>query len=100
VGEKALTEKESSKIAELLSSAIKNKQHPHPSDFQRAAVVLYTARERGYTLTETDVYDIIEQSEDTYSETIIGTLSNMANAYNDLVYGMNNPENESYKFKE
>jgi hypothetical protein len=24
----------------------------------------------------------------------------MADAYNDLVYGLNNPENESFRFKE
>ena len=33
--EKTLTEKESKKIAELLSRAIKNKEHPHPADLQR-----------------------------------------------------------------
>jgi hypothetical protein len=62
VEEKTLTEKESKKIAELLSRAIKNKEHPHPADLQRAAVILYTARQRGYILTEAEVYDIIEQS--------------------------------------
>ena len=40
--EKTITEKESKKIAELLSRALKNKEHPHPADLQRAAVILYT----------------------------------------------------------
>ena len=48
--EKTLTETESKKIAELLSRAIKNKEHPHPADLQRAAVILYTTRERGYSI--------------------------------------------------
>ncbi len=98
--EKTLTEKESKKIAELLSRALKNKEHPHPADLQRAAVILYTARERGYILTEAEVYDIIEQSGESYSETMKSTLGSMADAYNDLVYGLNNSENESFRFKE
>jgi len=100
VEEKTLTEKESKKIAELLSRAIKNKEHPHPADLQRAAVILYTARERGYILTEAEVYDIMEQSGESYSETMKSTLGSMADAYNDLVYGLNNSENESFRFKE
>jgi len=99
VEEKTLTEKESKKIAELLSRAIKNK-HPHPADLQRAAVILYTARERGYILTEAEVYDITEQSGESYSDTMKDTLGSMADAYNDLVYGLNNSENESFRFKE
>ena len=98
--QRELTEKESKKIAELLSRAIKNKEHPHPADLQRAAVILYTARERGYILTEAEVYDIIEQSGESYSDTMKDTLSSMADAYNDLVYGLNNSENESFRFKE
>jgi hypothetical protein len=100
VEEKTLTEKESKKIADLLSRALKNKEHPHPADLQRAAVILYTARERGYILTEAEVYDIIEQSGESYSETMKSTLGSMADAYNDLVYGLNNSENESFRFKE
>jgi hypothetical protein len=100
VEEKTLTEKESKKIAELLSRAVKNKEHPHPADLQRAAVILYTARERGYILTEAEVYDIIEQSGEAYSDAMKDTLSSMADAYNDLVYGLNNSENESFRFKE
>jgi hypothetical protein len=100
VEEKTLTEKESKKIADLLSRALKNKEHPHPADLQRAAVILYTARERGYILTEAEVYDIIEQSGESYSETMKGTLGSMADAYNDLVYGLNNSENESFRFRE
>jgi hypothetical protein len=98
--EKTLTENESKKIAELLSRALKNKEHPHPADLQRAAVILYTARERGYIITEAEVYDIIEQSGESYSETMKSTLGSMADAYNDLVYGLNNSENESFRFKE
>jgi hypothetical protein len=100
VEEKTLTEKESKKIADLLSRALKNKEHPHPADLQRAAVILYTARERGYILTEAEVYDIIEQSGESYSETMKSTLGSMADAYNDLVYGLNNSENESFRFRE
>jgi hypothetical protein len=98
--EKTLTENESKKIAELLSRALKNKEHPHPADLQRAAVILYTTRERGYILTEAEVYDIMEQSGESYSETMKSTLGSMADAYNDLVYGLNNSENESFRFKE
>ena len=98
--EKTLTEKESKKIADLLSRALKNKEHPHPADLQRAAVILYTARERGYILTEAEVYDITEQSGESYSDTMKDTLGSMADAYNDLVYGLNNSENESFRFKE
>jgi len=100
VEEKTLTEKESKKIADLLSRALKNKEHPHPADLQRAAVILYTARERGYILTEAEVYDITEQSGESYSDTMKDTLGSMADAYNDLVYGLNNSENESFRFKE
>jgi hypothetical protein len=98
--EKGLTEKESKKIAELLSTAIKNKEHPHPADLQRAAVILYTARERGYILTQAEVYDIIEQSGESYSDAMKDTLSSMADAYNDLVYGLDNSENDVYKFED
>jgi hypothetical protein len=100
VEEKTLTEKESKKIAKLLSRAVKNKEHPHPADLQRAAVALYTARECGYILTEAEVYDIIEQSGESYSETMKGTLGSMADAYNDLVYGLNNSENKSFRFED
>jgi hypothetical protein len=63
-------------------------------------VVLYTARNSRYILNEGDVEAIIEQSGDTYSESMKRALSDMADAYNDLVYGLNNPENESFRFKE
>jgi len=102
--QRELTEKESKKIAELLSKAVKNKEHPHPADIRRAAVVLYTVNESGFTLMDSDLLDIMnkldESGGDHYSATIREILGAMASAYNHLVYGLNNSKSEVYKFKE
>jgi hypothetical protein len=99
-----LTEKESKKIAELMSKAVKNKEHPHPADIRRAAVVLYTVNESGFTLMDSDLLDLMnkldESGDDHYSATMREILGPMASAYNHLVYGLNNSKNEVYKFKE
>jgi hypothetical protein len=102
--QRELTEKESKKIVDLLSMAVKNKEHPYPADIRRAAVVLYTVNESGFALMDSDLLDIMnkldESGGDHYSATIREILGPMASAYNHLVYGLNNSKNEVYKFKE
>lgn len=64
--EKELTEERESKLRELLSSAIHNKQHAHPSDLRRAAVILHRANELGYT--SIDISKLLDDPNEKYSE--------------------------------
>lgn len=96
---KDLTDPVKITIAKKLSDAIINKQHEHPGDMWRAAVVLYTANASGYPVKDLDIKNIIEKLDDAdeYSHNIIKRLEEMANAYNDLVHGLGNPENDHLK---
>ena len=93
-----LSESQSSKIGELLDKAIQNKPHPHPQDIRRAAVVLYSAIQRGYSIADLDVHQILDQSGG-YSNSMKTILGNMANAYEELAYGLAEPGIDYYKFK-
>lgn len=93
-----LSESQSIKIGELLDKAVTNKEHPHPSDLRRAAVVLYSAMQQGYSIVDSDVHEILDRSGG-YTVIMRETLGRMANAYDDLIHGLNESEIEHYKFK-
>jgi hypothetical protein len=94
-----LSESQSVKIGELLDRAVVNKTNAHPHDLRRAAVVLYSAIQQGYSIVDSDVHEILDRSGG-YSVSMRERLSHMANAYDDLVYGLAESGIESYKFKE
>ena len=94
-----LSESQSVKIGELLDRAITNKANAHPPDLRRAAVVLYSAIQQGYSIVDSDVHEILDRSGG-YSVTMRERLAHMANAYDDLVYGLSESGIESFKFKE
>jgi hypothetical protein len=93
-----LSESQSRKIGQLLDKAIQNKDHPHPQDIRRAAVVLYSTIQRGFSIADLDVHQILDQSGG-YSDSMKTILGNMANAYEELAYGLAEPGIDSYKFK-
>jgi len=98
--QRELTEKESKRIGELLSLAVKNKEHIHASDLQRATVLFYSVNALGYTLTEKGLDKIIEISDENYPQSTKTMLGEAANTCFDLAQGLDNPENEMFKFKE
>jgi hypothetical protein len=93
-----LSEAQSVKIGELLDRAVANKENAHPKDLRRAAVVLYSAMQQGYSIVDSDVHEILDRSGG-YSVTTREKLGRMANAYDDLIHGLNESENDYYKFK-
>ena len=95
---KPLSENQSVKIGELLDRAVQNKQNPDQRDLERAAVVLYSAMQLGYLIVDSDVHEIMDRSGG-YSVTTRDLLGRMANAYHDLILGLNESEIDYYKFK-
>jgi hypothetical protein len=89
--DKELSERQIQMAGNLLSQAIKNKKYIHPLDMRHAAVILYDLIRMGYYVGEDTVGEIIESSDDHYSDTIIGQLQIMANAFSDLVNGLVDP---------
>lgn len=89
--EKELAEQQESKLRELLSLSIHNKENPHPSDLRRAAVILHRANELGYT--SIDISNLVNDPAEKYSETMIEWLQRMSDAFTDLMYGLDNYEN-------
>jgi hypothetical protein len=98
--QRELTEKESDRIGKLLSLAVQNKDLPDAADLQRATVVFYTVNALGYALTDSDILKIIEISGEEYSKTAKTILGETADTCFDLAQGLDNPENEQFKFKE
>jgi len=97
---KQLSQSQKEKLTELLSKAVINKQHEHPSDLQRAALVLYDVNRLGYRLEDTELNELLNQSQYPYSDSVRETLANMTNAYADLVTAMNDPEYSNFRIKE
>jgi hypothetical protein len=95
-----LSEKQKETIGKLLSQAIINKEHPHPADLARAAIILYDVNRLGYLLTDHIVENILENSGQRYSDTMKEWLSHMANAYYDLVIGLSDPYYASHRVNE
>ena len=96
--ERDLNEKQYQRIAQLLDSAIGNKEHQHPRDLRRAAVLFYSVNELGYLFVDSNVYEILDKySTFKYSERMREILGSMANACNDLVEGLYNRENEMFR---
>lgn len=101
VEEKTLTQSQCNKIGELLSSAIKNKEHPYNIDLMRAAVLIHSIMDNGYSLDYTEINKITEESNPPYPETLKQRLSGMADAYYYYEKGMKDlREREYYTFKE
>jgi hypothetical protein len=93
--EKELTEEQKRKVGRLLSDNIRNKQHAHPSDLRRSAMILYRVNQLGYT--STDIKEILEKSGDRYSQDMIDWLQRMSDAFTNLMYGLDNYENVKLK---
>lgn len=91
MAEKTLSEKQKRIVAQKLSQAIINKQHPHPADLTRAALILYDLNKLGYNAVDYVVDEIIEKSGKNYSETMKEELEAMTNAYSYLIEGQNDP---------
>jgi hypothetical protein len=91
--EKELSEEQKRKVGKLLSSNIRNKQHAHPQDLRRSAVILYRINQLGYTGLDLD--EILKKSGDNYSESMTTWLQRLSDAYTDLMYGLDNAENAS-----
>jgi len=98
--QRQLPEKESDRIGELLSLAVKDKHQAHTEDLQRASVLFYSVNKIGFVLVDLDINAIIEKSGEYYSDTTKGLLAQAANTCYSLVQGLANPENEQFKFKE
>jgi uncharacterized protein YqeY len=96
---KPLTESQHTKIGELLSKAVINKEHAHVDDLRKAAVTLYSIAQHGYSLSDTEIHEILNK-EGGYSDRMKELLASMANAYDDLVRGMNDPGYGKYEFTE
>ncbi len=92
---KKLSEGQKGKLRELLSDSIHNKEHLHPSEYQRATVTLFRANQLGYT--SIDIEDLLKKSEDHYSDDTIDSLQGISDTISDLVHGLNNYENERLK---
>ena len=95
--EKELTESQGERLIEYLDSAIRNKQHPHPADLRRAAVILYKVNQLGYTYP--DIIGLLNGGGkySQYSDTMVKILEQMSSAYGDLILGLDNWENERFK---
>ncbi|HEX9319732.1 MAG TPA: hypothetical protein VF884_12435 [Nitrososphaeraceae archaeon] len=94
--EKELSESQGAKLKEYLDRGIHNKLHLHPSDYRRAAVILYRANQLGYTsIGFKQLLSGGKYSE--YSDMTIESLQHMSDAFTDLMYGSNNYENEELK---
>ena len=87
---KYLNEQQRSRVGDLLSSAVLNKESPHPIDIERALLILYDLNQFGYTVVDNEVKDILRQSGRRYSDSMIELLSDMANAISSLVSALNN----------
>jgi len=92
---KKLSEDQKGKLRELLSDSIHNKEHLHPSEYQRATVTLFRANQLGYT--SIDIEELLQSSEDKYSEDTIDSLQGISDTISDLMYGLNNYENAKLK---
>jgi hypothetical protein len=91
--EKELSEEQKDSLRSLLDEAVQNKQHPHVNDLRRVAVILYRANQLGFT--HIDVRDLLKKPE--YSDMVLDWLQHTSGAISDLVYGLDNIENEKYK---
>lgn len=88
--DKSLSEKQKVKLAQLLSDAATNKEMPHVLDLGRAAVILYDVVNMGYDVNSDDMDEILNNSEDDFSEYWVNDLKHMVDAYHDLVSGLKN----------
>ena len=95
--EKTLNQNQLRRLSDLLDIAIGNKEHQHPRDTRRAAVLFYSINKLGYQFVDTNVYNIIDSnSRFSYSNIMKKTLGSIANACNDLVEGLYNSENSMF----
>jgi hypothetical protein len=96
VVEKELSESQGAKLKEYLDSSVHNKQHAHPSDLRRAAVILFRANQLGYT--SIDLKGLLSGGKySEYSDDMIEWLQRMSDAFTDLIYGLENYENVKLK---
>jgi hypothetical protein len=96
IPEKELTESQGIRLKDYLDEAIHNKQHLHPSDYRRAAVILYKVSQLGYGYPI--LKDLLKGGKySEYSEDTIESLQHMSDAYTELMYGLDNWENEKLK---
>jgi hypothetical protein len=94
---KTLNQNQLRRLSDLLDIAIGNKDHQHPSDARRAAVLFYSINNLGYQFVDTHVYDIIDNnSRFSYSNSMKKYLGGIANVCNDLVEGLSNSENSMF----
>lgn len=95
--EKELSESQGAKLKEYLNNAVHNKQYPHVCDLRRAAIILYKVNQLGYTYP--DIKGLLsgggKYSE--YSDGAIDSLQHMSDAFTELMYGLDNWENEKLK---
>jgi hypothetical protein len=92
-----ITEQQYRKIGELLSIAIINKEHMHPADMRRSALLIYNIIDEKFSFHEQDLEKAIEISGEEYSDSIYEYLHQMVNVLNDLKEGQRNYDGEHYK---
>lgn len=82
---RTLSATQKTKIGDLLSQAIINKETPHPADMARAAVILYDVINMGYEMTDWTIEQILQPKR--YSEVLIEHLQEMVNSFGYLREG-------------
>ena len=91
--EKKLSKEQKVKLSDILKEAARNKQHPNVDDLRRVAVILYRANQLGFT--HMDIRELLKKPE--YSDMVLDWFQHTSAAISDLVYGLDNIENEKYK---
>ncbi|MGH9877040.1 MAG: hypothetical protein ACRD5H_05330, partial [Nitrososphaerales archaeon] len=67
--QKKLSRSQREKLLDLLTRAVTNKQHPHPTDMKRAALVLYDLSRLGFHLEDYELEKLLDQAPDALSNT-------------------------------
>jgi len=99
MGELELKEDEYAKIGKLLSTAVINKEHMHPGDMRRAALLIYNIIKNRFVLYDSELEKAIEISGERYSDGIKKYLFQMVDVLNDLSEGQRNENGEHYNLK-
>jgi len=87
-GYNLLNEKQKKYIGEELKSSVINKEHPHPSDMDKSASILYRVAESGYLITDHVVEDILKNPSGLWGETLVEWLKEQGNVASYIVAGI------------
>ena len=94
-----LSDEQHKKLGQILSSAIVNKEYPHPADLQRAALIVFSMLKK-YPFDDTDIDLAIEATGEKYADLIKKILGQMIEVFPYLIEGLENPANEKYLLSE